>query len=197
MALFVCHWKSKLGGDSTETLRRSSARILARRLREIAAEDPELPVIIMGDLNENYDEFYRLDGKIISALLPDDPDAAALAEIDAASVSARLGVREDFLVLSGAKPPRAENFGEGTAALYSPWGQELQNGSYYYQNDWETIDHFLLSGGLFNSTGWDFQSCYVADKEPFVSQKGVPVSYNARTGYGLSDHLPLVLVLRG
>jgi endonuclease/exonuclease/phosphatase family metal-dependent hydrolase len=195
LALFVCHWKSKLGGDSTETLRRSSAKILVRRLREIAVEDPALPVIIMGDLNENHDEFYRLDGKTLSALLPDDPDAAGLAETDTAPVSAQLGVRDDFLVLSGGKPPKAEYFDEDTAVVYSPWGQELQNGSYYYHDDWETIDHFLLSGELFNHSGWDYYSCYAGDREPFVNQKGAPAAYNPRTGQGLSDHLPLVLVL--
>jgi endonuclease/exonuclease/phosphatase family metal-dependent hydrolase len=198
LVLFVCHWKSKLGNEEiTETLRRSSARIIARRLREITAEDPDIPVIVMGDLNENHDEFYRMNGKVLSALLPDDPDAAELVRTDTSSLSARLGIRDDFLVLSGSKPPVSEYFEETAAILYSPWGQELQDGSYFYNNDWETIDHFLLSGGLFNRTGWDFQSCYAGDQEPFISQKGIPAAYNPRTGQGLSDHLPLILVLRG
>jgi hypothetical protein len=159
------------------------------------AEDPDIPVIVMGDLNENHDEFYRMNGKILSALLPDDPDAAELVRTDTTSLSARLGIRDDFLVLSGSKPPRSEYFEEASAVLYSPWGQELQDGSYYYNNDWETIDHFLLSGGLFNRAGWDFHSCYAGDREPFVTQKGIPAAYNPRTGQGLSDHLPLILVL--
>ncbi|MDR3122488.1 MAG: endonuclease/exonuclease/phosphatase family protein [Treponema sp.] len=192
LALFVCHWKSKLGGDdATETLRRASARIILRRIREIRSAYPDVPAVIMGDLNENYDEFYRRGGTILSALLPDDPDASDLAGADYADLS-RGG---DFLLLSGEKPPAAANFDPSTPVFYSPWEQELQNGSYYYRNEWETIDHFLLSEEFFDQRGWDFSSCRVLAQEPFVSGGGIPDAYNPRTGSGLSDHLPLMLVL--
>jgi endonuclease/exonuclease/phosphatase family metal-dependent hydrolase len=193
LVLFICHWKSKLGGeDHTETLRRASAKIILRRIREIRAAYPDIPAVIMGDLNENYDEFYRRCGNILSALLPDDPDAA---------VFAGAGNGDDFLVLSGEKPPRAVNFDPSMPAFYSPWGQELQNertgssGSYYYKSDWETIDHFLLTEQFFDKAGWDFNGCRVLDQDPFTGAKGTPRTYNPRTGYGLSDHLPLMLEL--
>jgi endonuclease/exonuclease/phosphatase family metal-dependent hydrolase len=188
LALFICHWKSKLGGDdATETLRRASARIILRRIREIHATRPGVPAVIMGDLNENYDEFYRRGGSALSALLPDDPDAVELAGGPAG--------RENFLVLSGEKPPVSANFGSSTPAFYSPWGQELQQGSYLYRNEWETIDHFLLSEQCFDEKGWDFSSCRVLAQEPFVKAGGAPNAYNPRYGGGLSDHLPLLLVL--
>jgi endonuclease/exonuclease/phosphatase family metal-dependent hydrolase len=190
LALFVCHWKSKLGGeDATETLRRASARIILRRIREIHSTRPGVPAVIMGDLNENYDEFYRRGGAILSALLPDDPDTA-----DVTGGAGPAG-REDFLVLSGEKPPAAANFAVSTPVFYSPWGQELRQGSYYYRNEWETIDHFLLSEQCFDQRGWDFSSCRVLAQEPFVKDGGVPNAYNPRSGGGLSDHLPLMLVL--
>ena len=202
LALFVCHWKSKLGGDdATESTRRASARIILRRLRELMESDPDLPVIIMGDLNENYDEFYRRSGTAISALLPDDPRAAeftglyGLDEHDA-DIAAIIGeLQKDFIIISKNKPPAARYFPAGVVALYSPWASELQDGSYYYKNDWETIDHFLLSPQLFNGSGWDFETCQVVNYPPFVSAKGFPVSYNPRTGSGMSDHLPLLLIL--
>jgi endonuclease/exonuclease/phosphatase family metal-dependent hydrolase len=183
LVFFLCHWKSKLGGD-TEPARRSSARIILRRLQELRLEEPETPVIIMGDLNENYDEFYRQNGTLLSALLPDDPDAAKLA-------ADRAG---ESLILSGEKPPLARHF--DSPALYSPWGRELEGGSYYYKAAWETIDHFLLNEALFDGTGWDFESCRVINQSPFVNSAGHPDAYTPRTGRGLSDHLPLVLVLR-
>jgi endonuclease/exonuclease/phosphatase family metal-dependent hydrolase len=187
LVLFICHWKSKLGGeDATETLRRASAKIILRRIREIRAEHPGAPAVIMGDLNENHDEFYRRGGTILSALLPDDPDAAAYAGA---------GSRDAFLVLSGEKPPAAASFDASMPAFYSPWGQELQNGSYYYRDNWETIDHFLLTEQFFDEAGWDFRSCQVVVQEPFTNLKGLPAAYNPRTGYGLSDHLPLLLEL--
>jgi endonuclease/exonuclease/phosphatase family metal-dependent hydrolase len=195
LVIFVCHWKSKLGGDeATEELRRASARVLIRRIGEIEGEKPGTPVIIMGDLNENHDEFYRKAGRVISALLPDDPKAAELA--DSAENDAETGGRgRDFLLISRQKPPVAEYFDSETEIFYSPWGNELQQGSYNYKNEWETIDHFLLTGGLFDQQGWDFHSGGVINQEPFISAYGIPNAYNARTGNGLSDHLPLVLKL--
>ena len=203
LALFVCHWKSKLGGDdATESTRRASARIILRRMRELAQTEPDLPVIIMGDLNENYDEFYRRSGSAISALLPDDPRAAefsGLYDLDdgGPGITARIGeLQKDFIILSKSKPPETRYFPEGVVALYSPWAAELQDGSYYYKSDWETIDHFLLSPQLFDGAGWEFEHCEVVNYPPFVGAKGFPVAYNPRTGSGLSDHLPLLLSLK-
>ena len=202
LALFVCHWKSKLGGDdATESTRRASARIIIRRLRELMETDPDLPVIIMGDLNENYDEFYRRSGTVVSALLPDDPRAAEFTGLygideDDADIAAIIGdLQKDFIILSKNKPPAPRYFPAGVVTLYSPWAAELEDGSYYYKNDWETIDHFLLSPQLFNGIGWDFETCQVVNFPPFVSAKGFPMSYNSRTGSGMSDHLPLLLFL--
>jgi endonuclease/exonuclease/phosphatase family metal-dependent hydrolase len=158
-------------------------------------DHPGTPAVIMGDLNENYDEYYRRNGKIISALFPDDPEAAEYLMARSNAVSEPMGMQNDFLILSAEKPPFTGNFDNRAVALYSPWGQELQNGSYYYHNEWETIDHFLLSENFFDRSGWDFDSCRVADREPFVNDQGIPAAYNPRTGQGLSDHLPLILVL--
>jgi endonuclease/exonuclease/phosphatase family metal-dependent hydrolase len=188
LIFFICHWKSKLGGDDlTESVRRSSAKVLQRRLRELQEEEPGTPAIIMGDLNENYDEFYRQGGAVISALLPDDPTAAALAS----SLSIM-----DCLIVSGEKPPAARYFNDSQTALYSPWGRELQTGSYWYKNSWETIDHFLLGPELFNGIDWEFEGCEVLASPPFTGPQGYPQPYMPRNGGGLSDHLPLLLTLK-
>ena len=185
LIFLLCHWKSKLGGDSaTESLRRASARVVQRRLREIRETEAEIPVIVMGDLNENHDEFSRR--LILSALLPDNPDAAAMAA----------GAPDDFLVLSGEKPPRPDSFPEDVPILYSPWYDEMNNGSYYYRDGWETIDHFLLSDRLFDGLGWDYAGYQVLNQAPFATKEGTPNSYNPRNGFGLSDHLPLLLFLQ-
>jgi endonuclease/exonuclease/phosphatase family metal-dependent hydrolase len=194
LVLFVCHWKSKLGGDeATEALRRASARLILRRIREIEAEAPGTPVLVLGDLNENYDEYYRQAGRYICALLPDDPRAAEHAGLYGATTSV---LQEDFLVVSGDKPPRSSYFAGGVVSFYSPWGRELKNGSYFYSNTWETIDHLLFNEAFFDEQGWDFDACEVLNAEPFVNAQGTPNTYNARTGGGLSDHLPLYLRLK-
>jgi hypothetical protein len=105
-------------------------------------------------------------------------------------------LQKDFIILSKNKPPETRYFPAGVVALYSPWAAELQDGSYYYKNEWETIDHFLLSPQLFDGKGWEFEHCTVINYPPFVSARGFPVAYNPRTGSGLSDHLPLLLFLK-
>ena len=197
LILLVCHWKSKLGGDKkTEPLRRAGAAIIARRLEELAATEPGAPVIILGDLNENHDEFVRTGGAWPCALLPDSAEAADLAK--------RAGPRRDFLVLSGQKPPDAAFF-PGVPALYSPWLDEAKSGgpndfeeyqgSYYYKDSWETIDHVLLNAAFFDGLGWEYGGFRAAAEPPFIGDSGTPQGYNPRTGNGLSDHLPLVLYL--
>ncbi|MDR3168166.1 MAG: endonuclease/exonuclease/phosphatase family protein [Treponema sp.] len=200
IVLFICHWKSKLGGDhETESLRRASARVILRRIREIRDDYKDMPIIVLGDLNENHDEFYRQAGSIICALLPDDPKAAELAGFTPDGEEAdepQQNLQMDFLILSKKKPPAPGYFFPEASVLYSPWGNELQDGSYYYKNAWETIDHFLLTESLFDNGGWEFDSSWVVKKEPFVNSQGYPNAYNPRTGNGLSDHLPLMLVLK-
>ena len=194
LVFLLCHWKSKLGGDNaTEAQRRSSARVVQRRLRELKLTEPDTPVIVMGDLNENHDEFYRRS--VFSALLPDDPDAAELAARISKEAKSCLGAA-DFLVLSGEKPPRSIYFSDDVEALYSPWDDDLTDGSYYYKDSWETIDHVLLSDALFNGQGWEYAGCRVLNQTPFTASSGTPYTYVPRSGRGLSDHLPLLVHLR-
>jgi endonuclease/exonuclease/phosphatase family metal-dependent hydrolase len=208
ITVFICHWKSKLGGDEkTEKLRREAARVILRRQQEILEESPGMPVLILGDLNENHDEYYRMGGTQICALMPDDPEAAVVANraipefVDEttdnpATPSEPAGTEpQDFLILSEEKPPHSTFYENCLGVFYSPWFNELKNGSYFYSGAWETIDHFLLNENFFKNGGWQFKDCFVIDSEPFVNSKGEPDSYNPRTGSGLSDHLPLLLTL--
>jgi endonuclease/exonuclease/phosphatase family metal-dependent hydrolase len=199
IVIFVCHWKSKLGGDDkTEALRRDAAGVILRRIKAIRAEDENIPILVLGDLNENYDEFTRHDGEIRSALLLDSPEAAKAAGYDL-DPEEEPGTfhrpAQDFFVLSTEKPPQSAFFYDVDGIFYTPWETELEKGSYFYAGGWETIDHLLLSAAFFDSKGWDFKNAAVIDGEPFVNSKGEPNSYNTRTGSGLSDHLPLLLIL--
>jgi endonuclease/exonuclease/phosphatase family metal-dependent hydrolase len=195
--IFACHWKSKIGGDAvTENVRMSSARVIIRRLRELWESEPELGIIIAGDLNENYDEFFRRGAGKACALLHDDIYCAQLTGCFGADSERITDLQKDFFVLSKNKPPSPVHFPEGTVTLFSPWMADLEDGSFYYKNDWETIDHFLISQHFFNNSGLEYERAMVMNNQHFANSSGIPVPYNMRTGAGLSDHLPLLLVLK-
>ncbi len=192
LTVFVCHWKSKLGDpETTEAQRKASARLALRRIAELEQESPGIPIIVMGDLNENHDEFYRSGGSFITALLPDDERAATLAE----NSSETLSLVQDFFVVTGEKTQQAHYFDYPHNLFYTPWSNELQNGSYVYQENWETIDHFLLRPSLYDGLNWDIETCRTVTVPPFTTTEGNPAAYNPRTGRGMSDHLPLLLTL--
>ena len=194
---FGCHWKSKVGGDdATENVRKASARVILRRIRELWENEPNLGVIVAGDLNENHDEFYRRDANIISALIPDDPRCAELTGCLDADSDEIAGLQKDFIVISKDKPPQPVNFPQGSVVLFSPWADGLQDGSYFYSNNWETIDHFLVSFQFFDDEGLEYESTMIVNNQNFTNASGKPISYNMRTGSGLSDHLPLLLTLK-
>ncbi len=72
-----------------------------------------------------------------------------------------------------------------TAEVFSPWTSSLSEGSYFYQGQWECIDHFFSAGKaqiaeFTAETSGDF-----ADKE------GKPVKFTIWNGKGYSDHLPI------
>jgi len=185
--IFICHWKSKIGGDiETENTRRASARVILRRIRELWEEESSIGIIVTGDLNMNHDDFYRHNASIICALLPDDPYCARLTE----------GFQNDFIVITKNIPPTPVHFPLGTIVLYSPWMKELENGTYFFRNNWETIDHFLVSHQFFSNTGWEYIKTVIINFAPFANVNGIPIPYNVRTGFGLSDHFPLMMTLR-
>ena len=202
LLLLVCHWKSKLGGaDQTESTRRAAARVILRRIRELAQTNPNLPVIVLGDLNVTHDEFARSGSTMMRSLMPDDPEAAQFAARYFGESALGAGapgkyLQQDFIIVSHRKPPEAMYFPEGFLALYSPWTVEKEGGSFFFRNSWETIDHFLLSAQLFDGLGWEFYDSRALDVPPFVNADGLPNAYNPRIGRGISDHLPLMLFLR-
>ncbi|MCL2440182.1 MAG: endonuclease/exonuclease/phosphatase family protein [Treponema sp.] len=185
--VFACHWKSKIGGeDETEKNRRASVRVILRRIREIWEAEPDLGIVIAGDLNENYNEFFRRGSNMVTALLLDDPLCTLIA-----------GAKQtDFIVITDNKPPEPVYFPKETIVLFSPWINDLpaDTGTYFYKNNWETLDQFLISHHFFGRKGLIYKTAFIGDFAPFININGVPVPYNPRTGYGLSDHLPLLII---
>ena len=177
-------------------------------------------ILVVGDLNENYDEFQRQGKTRITALLPATEEAGRLVQLQYNEKERRsfFNLRggnysledtslkgpgetppfpcpEDVLLLRDSFPiSQDETLRELT--FYSPWQESPFAGSYWYKGAWETIDHVLLHSSLGDGKGWEFASFGVAQQTPFINEEGYPVAYNPRTGKGVSDHLPLLVVLK-
>ncbi len=184
--LFNNHWKSKVGGvRATEALRLTTARLLASRLREILRQDPGAEFLVAGDLNESVDEYDRAGRKYETALIPLlDPAPAPYAR--------------NSLFLSG--DPKVLGLSSDRLVLYEPWFEvpSDRRGSYYYQGEWLTVDHVLLSPGLMDSTGIYYHGgSFTAMRLPFLlNQRGEPLRFSPTTREaGYSDHLPLLVRL--
>ncbi|MCR5188904.1 MAG: endonuclease/exonuclease/phosphatase family protein [Treponema sp.] len=78
--------------------------------------------------------------------------------------------------------------------LYSPWFDECGDytteiGSYYYEDDWERIDHIFLLGNI------NFSAFTPRAASPWAASDSTPKTYKLFNGEGYSDHLPLVGIL--
>lgn len=74
----------------------------------------------------------------------------------------------------------------GNVTAASPWFSCPQQGSYYYQGEWNRLDHMFAAGSA------EIQSFRADTGGDFVKADGTPYGYSVSTGKGWSDHLPLV-----
>ena len=188
--LFNNHWKSKSGGvERTAAARRQAARVLTSRVRAILDSFPEADVLVVGDLNENLEDFEAAGGRYATATAAYRPAESHDELPDAlfiTSVPVQAGVRQERVV------------------LYDPWYEIAaeQRGSSAYQGRWQTPDRILLSAGLFDREGFfckpgDF--AVVRKRFLIDPQSGFPRRWRpgaAGEAAGTSDHLPLRLTVR-
>ncbi|MDR0638186.1 MAG: hypothetical protein LBG27_04665 [Spirochaetaceae bacterium] len=170
IVILICHWKSKLGKlEETQALRNAAALLIRRISEDIRAER-------------------ETGGKTaVPILLAGDFNQTA----------------DEFFVdgFPFAVTRSQEGFRDSLAnydepLFWTPWGTELDEGSYYYRGAWESIDHFFLSGAFFDCLAWDYGGVKVLKDAPWTGSGGTPQSFNPQTGGGLSDHLPLLLTLK-
>jgi endonuclease/exonuclease/phosphatase family metal-dependent hydrolase len=182
--VFVCHFKAKSeGAEATEKSRILSAAAVRQRIEEILEADGGAEFLVLGDLNENADEYERVGRRYVTALFP-------LASADEAGTDPNLG---DVLFVTG---DRAELQGIGkrnggaVPALYSPWLDDPPHpGSYLYRGRWESIDHALLGPGLLDEKGLTFADFDVPMGAYLFSSDGT-------LNRDYSDHLPVMVTLK-
>ena len=100
----------------------------------------------------------------------------------------------EFRKINGRKLQfNVELRGENPALVYSPWydsgGNLFEPGSYFYNGNWERIDHFFAGSGANVS---DFK---VECKGNWSNADGSPSKYILKYGTGYSDHFPVSCVI--
>lgn len=187
ITLFICHWKSrKEGVETTEPMRRGASSLVAGRISEIARLDGTRPIICLGDFNESPDEFKRNSSKFPVALMP----ASDSLEFEDLVAGIPASWFSGTIQVTGIG--RQACITEGKVELFSPWFSSTGY-SYRFQGDSERLDGFLLSSGLFDGLGLEYQSFQVADNSELIDENGNPNGWNGTSGY--SDHLPILLDL--
>lgn len=184
LVLFALHAKSRRDGiQETEALRIDLAKLINDRVFELAQVNPLLPVVVAGDFNESADAYFREEQAYQTALVPvHAPDAQEHK-------------RSGSFIVGGAAPA------EG--GWYTWWldsSQTLMNtapGSYWYGGLWESFDQILLSPAFFDSHGLEFLRGHVGTSPSLLDEDGHPKRWNVQKGSGVSDHLPVAVVLSG
>lgn len=170
--IFANHWKSKRGGaKETEKYRIRSAVRIKKRIKKIREHEKNAYFILCGDFNENHDEFQRIRQDYQTALQINKTPAES---------------KGIALVTDPAKTKTGE------MVFYSPWHNQTR-GSYYYKEEWETIDQFLLCPAFFKSGKFQYSNFQLLNVAPFVNEEGLPQSWIRWKKSGLSDHLPIML----
>jgi len=181
LVVFICHWKSKVGGaEATEEARREAAALVRGRVAARLKADPNAAVVVCGDFNESPDEYRRIGNAYPTAFVMTED----LAQVD--GTRSRLLVAADFKDAQSGDEP----------ALFTPWC-EHGGYSYSYKGSREQIDGFLLSPGLdgLRSAALAFSGFAVIDAPFLIDEGGDPRAWNSTTRTGYSDHLPIVLEL--
>jgi len=157
------HWKSKVGSFS-EHLRLKSSSVLKKRLEEL--KDKE--VLVLGDFNENYNEYQRVYKSFDTGLMYNN-------------MGKGITVTDGIL---------------GKNELYTPWPKSTFKGSYKYKGQWETIDNFFLNSKLLDKESFYFNSFIVDNRDFLFDKSGNIKKWYTDFKIGFSDHLPIILTLK-
>ena len=167
--VFNTHWKSGASNPLMEGIRIQNAEVMRARVDEILAIDPMADIIIGGDLNAQYNQ---------KARYPEMP---------------RTGI-DDVLKVGYSEPALIA----GDAHLYNLWF-ELEpkaRGSDTYRGEWGTLMHIIVSRGLYDQSGIQYQdNSFNVARLPGENSDvaGAPIRWRSdgEAGAGFSDHLPI------
>lgn len=168
------HWKSRIPTpEATEGQRQQAAAVVRRRIAELERRPDRPLVLAVGDFNtslelsRSHPDRAMVSGGVASSL---DEGLAVFPGRDAAEESAR----------DGNLP----------GAVWEPWSTvSSPPGSYWYQGEWDKLDHAFVAASSLLLADWRFASFQVAAYAP------KPLAYGPQSRDGVSDHFPIVATL--
>lgn len=168
LTVFVNHWKSGAGDPETETIRRDNARVLRERLDTLLKADANADLLVAGDLNSHYNQKQRY------------------REMRTTGINDILGSQGNELALRGKDRD-----------LYNLWFElpSDQRGSDTYRDEWGTLMHLILSRGLYDQNGVQYEDgSFAVMKFAGLNANGLGLPNRWSRGKvpgGFSDHFPL------
>ncbi|MEI8292553.1 MAG: endonuclease/exonuclease/phosphatase family protein [bacterium] len=173
LTVFANHWKSGAGSDDNERTRIANARTLRDRLNQIFKDDPSADVIIGGDFNSHYNQ------------------TARYPEFKKSGINDELGAQGNEAALQ-----------TGKSDLYDLWFElpVEKRGSDVYQDDWGTLMHLIVSRGLYDNKGLQYQdNSFEVLAIPGLNADplGRPLRWSkGKKPSGFSDHFPILARLQ-
>ena len=173
LTVFANHWKSGAGDIDNERIRMANARTLRNRLDHIFKKDPSADVILAGDFNSHYNQTLRYP----------DFKKSAINEV--------LGSQGNETALESGKTD-----------LYNLWFElpAEKRGSDVYQNKWGTLMHLIVSRGLYDNKGLQYEdNSFEVLAIPALNADalGRPLRWSRGSNpSGFSDHFPILARLR-
>lgn len=192
VVVFTNHWKSRLqfkpGDGNGEEKRKLAAEILNARIKQLQAQNPELDILALGDMN---DEPENISLKTSLGIVK---SPAELPEVE----TSKLMWESSFDLLNSPtlRDIDPESLGKAFRML---------RGTFYYTNErsYLQFDHILLSRGLFDDQGVTYipGSFEVVRHPEFTdTMRKAPIPFKViedSTGetkaIGASDHFPVLL----
>jgi len=173
LTVFANHWKSGAGDIDNERTRMANARTLRDRLNDIFKRDPMADVILAGDFNSHFNQTLRyphFKKSAINEVLGSQGNETALAS--------------------------------GKADLYNLWFElpAGKRGSDVYQNKWGTLMQLIVSRGLYDNKGLQYEDNsfeVIAVPALNADSLGRPIRWSrGNNPAGFSDHFPILARLR-
>lgn len=83
--------------------------------------------------------------------------------------------------------------------LYCPvldYERPVDEGTYYYNGEWEMLDYCLLNSNFFDSWGWEYDKASIIAPSECKDYASRPIKYDVSTSSGFSDHFAFSVTLK-